>query len=124
MLRFILTLLGVAIGLPFLVIRAASHGFIPTVPSFLHVSTWMMAFITAVIVLYLYRLDKPSLFVRFYLISLVVKLLTALVYCLLMVLKDQAGGKANIAYFLALYVFFTMLEIVFLYKKITASRQP
>lgn len=123
MFRFLIFVIALAIGLPLLVRWAWSEGLIPAMPSFLYVSTGIVAFITTVIALYLYRLNKPSLFVQFYLLSLVVKLLAALAYCLLMVLKDRAGSTANVIYFLVLYVLFTSLEIVFLYKKITVSRR-
>jgi len=80
----------------------------------------LVAFITTVVFVYLYRLDKPAMFVQFYLLSLAVKMLMALGYCLIMVLKHPAGGAVNVVYFLTLYFVFTALEVALLYRKIAA----
>ncbi len=100
------------------------RGWIAEVPSYMYFSTWVMAFITTIIFVYLYNLNRPTLFVQFYLLSLAIKVMAALAYCLVMVLKDPQGSAANVSYFFALYVVFTALEIVLLYRKIGTSQRP
>lgn len=95
-------------------------GWIGDIPSFLYESTWLVAFITSVIVVYLYRANKPGVFVQLYLLSMAVKLLAALAFCILMVLDDPAGSVVNVVYFLLIYLLFTALEIAVLYRKISS----
>ncbi len=100
------------------------QGLIPGIPSFLYFTTGLVAFLTTVIFAYLYSMDEPSMFVRFYLLSLVVKILAALAYCVVMVLKDSDGRTVNVVYFLVVYLAFTALEIILLYRKIDSPRRP
>ena len=95
------------------------HAWIARKPSFLHESTWLVAFATSLIFFYLYRWAKPKLFVQLYLLSMVVKLLACFAYTLLMILQDKDGAVPNVIYFLAIYILFTTLEIAFLYRKIS-----
>lgn len=95
-----------------------AHGAISTIPSFLYESTWLMAFVTTVIFMYLYRVAKPTHFVQLYLLSMVVKLLACFAFALLMVLTDRPGAIPNTVYFLVVYFIFTSFEIAFLYRKI------
>lgn len=50
-----------------------------------------------------------------------VKLVAYGAYNLLMILKDKSGAAENVVFFMILYLVFTTLEIVFLYRKITGS---
>jgi hypothetical protein len=109
------------LSLPPLVALAFQHHWIPTIPSFLYATTWLVAFVTSVLFVYLYRMDKPSTFVQLYLLSLAVKLIACLAYSVVMIMKDRSGAVSNVLYFLVIYFVFTTLEIATLYKKISAS---
>ena len=93
-------------------------------PSFLYETTWLVAFITSVIFVYLYRMARPSLFVQFYLLSLVVKLVACLSYALFVVLENRDDALANVLYLLAVYLLYTALEITFLYRRISGTSRP
>lgn len=110
-----------ALCLPPVVKMAFGQGWISEVPSFLYETTWLVAFVTSVLFVYLYRMARPSAFVQLYLLSLAVKLLACLAYSVLMIMDDRHGAVTNVLYFLIIYFLFTTLEIVTLYKKISAS---
>ena len=73
------------------------------------------------IFVYLYKVNKPDFFVQLYLLTMAVKLVAYGAYNLLMILKDKSGAAENVVFFMILYLVFTTLEIVFLYRKITGS---
>jgi hypothetical protein len=100
---------------------AQLQGWISQVPSLFIPTTILLFIITAVICRYLNRFKTSPLFTQFYLLSMVVKLLTALCYCVLVVLDSRDGAVANVVYFLALYVVYTVIEIMFLYRLITTK---
>lgn len=121
MLPFLIVVTLLTFLLPPAVEMLFSDGAINALPSFLYPSTWLMAFVTTVIFLYLYKVAKPSQFVQLYLLSMVVKLLACLAFILLVVLKDRAGAVANTVYSVVVYFLFTIAEVVFLYAKISGS---
>lgn len=115
-----LILAGVlALGLPPLVRFGALRGWLPEIPTFLTETTWVVALITAIIFVYLYRSNKRTWFVQLYLLSMVVKLLAYFAYNLIIILEEPRNAIANVAYFLSVYLAFTALEIAFLYRKIS-----
>ncbi len=124
MTRFIIPAALLTAALPLATRWFWLQGWIPGVPSFMYFTTGVVAFLTTVIFAYLYAMDSPSMFVRFYLLSLVIKILAALAYCVVMVLKDPAGRTINVVYFLVVYLAFTALEIVLLYRRIDSSHRP
>ena len=99
-------------------------GWIQTLPSFLYVTTWLVALTTSVLFVYLYRSDKTRFFVQFYLGSMVIKLVAYLAYNLVVVLEDRAGALANVIYFLLVYFLFTAIETGFLYRKVSPPSRP
>lgn len=113
-----------ALGLPPLVRLMALRGSLPEIPTFLMETTWVVALITAIIFMYLFRSNKGTWFVQLYLLSMVVKLLAYFAYNLIIILEDPQNAIANVAYFLSVYVAFTALEIVFLYRKISPPPAP
>lgn len=123
MFPFLATILVLTVLLPWTANFFFSHGWIRELPSFMYPSTWLMAFITTIIFMYLYRDGKESHFVQLYLLSMVVKLIACLVFILLMILEDRQGAMANATYFLTVYAIFTAAEICFLHRKISASRR-
>jgi len=111
-------------GLPPAVTFAFSNGWLPGVPSFLFQTTWLVAFVTTVIFVYLYRARSTSYFVQLYMLTIAVKLLAYFAYSLIMILKDKPGLVMNVLYFLALYFIFTAVEIAFLYRRISRADRP
>ena len=87
-------------------------------PTFLWQSVILLNFTTAVIFFYLIRSEK-GLFVQLYLLTLVIKLFAYAGYNLVIILKDRVNAGANVSFFLVLYLVFTTLELVFLYRKIS-----
>lgn len=121
MFRFFIPAAVLTVCLPLAIELGFKRGWFSDLPSFLFETTWIVAFVTSVIFVYLSRLDKPSLFVQFYLLSMAVKLLACFAYSLWMILEHPAGSVPNVLYFLCVYVLFTSLEIACLYRKISRS---
>ena len=121
MLPFIIVAFVLAVLSPSAVKFLHANGWIEAIPSFLYESAILMAFITTVIFVYLYRSRKTSHFTQLYLLSMVVKLITALVFIVAIVVIDRAGAVANAVYFMVLYFVFTAVEVGFLYPKISGS---
>ena len=119
MIRFFVVLLVAAFVVAGLTILAHQLYWIPSLPSFFYQTILFVLFATFVIFRYLYRIDKPDLFVRLYLLTMVLKFIAFGAYNLLVILEDRSGAAANVVLFLVLYLLFTALEIVFLYRKIS-----
>lgn len=113
MIVFILLMTGLALVLPPAVVWGGQALGLSEAPSLLYETTWLMAVLTTVIVVYIYR-RAGDYFVLFYLSSLAIKLLAGAGYCIWMILEDGPGAPANIVHFLAVYLLFTGLEVAFL----------
>lgn len=100
------------------------QGWLPAIPSFLFETTWFVGFTTSVIFVYLYRSKNPSFFVQLYLLSMAVKLMAYFGYALFMILDDRQGAVPNVLYFLIIYFLFTIIEIAFLYRRISGMPRP
>ena len=122
MIRFVAVVLAVAISVALLVLVSVSMGWIDAAPSYYLQSLIILAAFTVVIYRYLDRLKSPEIFVQIYLLSMGVKLLAYGVYVVLMIMDDKPGANDNVVFFLILYVIFTALEVVFLYRKIAGNR--
>ncbi len=94
---------------------------IDQLPSFFYQTLFFLVFSTITIFAYLHKIDKPAFFVQLYLLTMAVKLLAYGAYNLVMILKDNAGASVNVVFFMTSYFIFTVLEIAFLYKRITGS---
>lgn len=119
MTRFFFTLSAAAI-----VLVAAAYGllgrpWLEALPTFFFQTLILLLFGTALLYVYLYRFNRKELFVHIYLLTMVVKLLAYGAYNFLMIMDDRSGAAANVAWFMVLYLVFTLLEIVFLYRKIS-----
>ena len=90
-------------------------------PSFFYPTLLFLLLGTAIIYRYLIKVEKPEFFVQLYLITMAMKLLTYGAYCWVMIAQDNAGAPANVGFFLAVYLAFTVLEIGFLFHKISAK---
>ena len=121
MIPFLIVAVLLTVLLPVATRYCFTQGWIDQLPSFLFESTFLMAFITAVIFRYLYRMKKPSHFIQLYLLSMVVKLVACLIFVMFLVIADRDGAVANAVYFMVVYFTFTVAEIGFLYPRISRS---
>ena len=119
MIWFLIVAAALAFGFPPFVSFLHNAGSLSSVPSFLYESTWLVALITTILFVYLVRFSKTGHFVQLYLLSMVAKLIAFLAYILIVVLEDRDGATANAVYFLIVYTVYTVLEIAFLYRKIS-----
>ncbi len=113
MIRFLIALFitaGVIAGFSLLILEHT--------PSFFYQTLVFLVFGTALIYRYLYKLDKPDIFVQLYLLTMMVKFLAYGAYMLFVILEDRPSAAPNVAFFMIVYFVFTILEIVFLYRKI------
>lgn len=122
MIRFAGAVTAVALCSALLVVLSVRFGWIAGAPSYYVQSTAILAIFTLLIYRYLYRLEKPELFIQIYLLSMTVKLIAYGVYVVLMIIDDKAGANKNVLFFLVLYVIFTALEVGFLHRKIAGNR--
>lgn len=119
MIRFLAVLIVIAVivaGITWLLFNA---GQIPAMPSFFYQTLLLLTLSTGVIYRYLLKMNKPALFTQMYLLTMVVKLIAYLAYNLIVVLEDRSGSVLNVVFFLVLYLVFTAVEVIFLYRKIT-----
>jgi hypothetical protein len=119
LIRFVSALLLTAATLGGLTWLAFDKGIVDHLPSFFYETLIFLVFATVVIYGYLYRTSKPGMFVQLYLLTMAVKLLAYGAYNLVMILQDQPGAVANVVFFMAIYAAVTILEIGFLYRKIS-----
>jgi hypothetical protein len=92
-------------------------------PTFFYQTLILVFFTTTVVFVYLYRAIKPLYFVQLYLLTMSVKIIAYGVYVYFMITGDRDGALANVVFFLACYVIFTILEITFLYRKISSTHK-
>jgi hypothetical protein len=95
-----------------------------TRPSFFPEILLFLVFTTLVIYIYLSKAGSPAIFVRLYLLLLMLKLVAYGVFLFIIILKDRAAIRANVTFFLVTYFVFTVLEIGFLYHKINHRTRP
>ncbi|HYF68060.1 MAG TPA: hypothetical protein VD884_07985 [Ohtaekwangia sp.] len=114
---FYAVLTGVAILLAGAILVLANLSFIDK-PSFFWETLVLLTFGTGLIFYYVYNTDQTT-FTNFYLFTLVLKLLAYVVYCLIMIVMDPPGATANVVLFMIIYLVYTIIEIIFLYPRIT-----
>jgi hypothetical protein len=89
-------------------------------PSFFWQTVILLFVTTGVIFLYLYQADEKN-FITLYLLTMIVKLLAYVGYNFIVIYQSKAGATANVVFFMVTYFVFTLLEIIFLYPKITRN---
>jgi hypothetical protein len=87
-------------------------------PTFFWSTLIFLILSTAVIYFFLTR-SEPSAFVQRYLMSTVLKLFGYCVYNVVIILMDRENAGVNVAFFLITYFLFTVLELAFLYRKMS-----
>lgn len=121
MIRFLIALLACAVLLALGSLYAHAHGWIGVLPSFFYQTLIFLVFSTAIIYLYLYRSNKTGLFLHLYLLTMVVKFIAYGAYNLFVILEDKPGAVVNVVFFMLGYFIFTVVEIAFLYRRITSG---
>lgn len=119
MIRFILVLLAISLLVLLCgegIIRA---GLINHRPSFFYETLALVAITTGGLYRYLSRAGTPGFFVQLYLLTMVVKFMAYGCYVFVILFLDPPGGGANVVFFLLIYGLFTILEISFLYRRIS-----
>jgi hypothetical protein len=116
-------LISMAVLCVFVTLMAVSLSWVVSIPSFFYQTLILLVTTTLVIYRYLIRIRQPDFFVQLYLLTIAVKLLTYGGYVTWMIMDDKPGAISNVAVFLALYVAFTIVEIAFLYRKISGQNQ-
>jgi hypothetical protein len=117
LIRFVLVLLIAIVVIAGATLVAWQQEWLP-LPTFFYETLILLAFSTALIYRYLYKADTEY-FVQLYLLTMTVKLLAYGAYNVVVVLQDKAGATANVVFFMAVYAIFTILEISFLYRRIS-----
>jgi len=119
LIRFFFTLLIVALVLSTVAWVSADSHWITALPSFFIQTTIFLLFGTGLLYIYLYRFNKPDFFIHLYLATMALKLLAYGGYNFFMIIEDRDGAVRNVVWFMTLYFIFTVLEIAFLYQKIS-----
>ena len=118
MTRFILSLLTCSAllgGSTFLLYRI---GFLNDFPSYFWQTLIFLNFATILIYHYLTRRVSTA-FVQHYLLTMVIKLFAYCLYNVVIILLDRENAGENVGLFLFTYLIFTVLELFFLYRKIS-----
>lgn len=118
MIRFILTLFAVSLVLIFCGEAAVRAGMMDR-PSYFYETLALVAVTTGGLYRYLSRAGTPGFFVQLYLLTMVVKFLAYGCYVFIILFLDRPGGASNVVFFLLIYGVFTVLEISFLYRRIS-----
>lgn len=121
MIRFFVVLLVASLAVAGLAILARQLALIAALPSFFYQTILFLLFATFVIFRQLYRIEKRDFFVRLYLFTMVLKFIAYGAYNTIVILEDRAGAPANVTFFILIYLLFTALEVLFLYRKISQS---
>jgi hypothetical protein len=117
LIKFIIALLAAALGLAAIVFFSVHQNWLEKLPSFFYQTLFFLMFSTAVIYVYLYKVNKPDYFVQLYLLTMAVKLLGYGAYVYFMITGDRKDAFSNVVFFMVSYFLFTTLEIVFLYRE-------
>ncbi|HEY5824708.1 MAG TPA: hypothetical protein VIT44_10095 [Cyclobacteriaceae bacterium] len=87
-------------------------------PSYTLVIILFLFFITSLIYRYIFRFAShgPETVTRFYLLSIVLKLLGGCSFIAAIMVMDKEGTPGNVVLFLLGYIIFTIAEVVFLMR--------
>jgi hypothetical protein len=92
-----------------------------SLPSFYYQSLFLLFISTGGLYYYLVNIreKRPEYFVQIYLLTIAVKLVAYGVYLGIVAWKDKVGVNMNVLFFLIAYVLFTILEVGFLWRKVS-----
>jgi len=113
-----------ALAIAGIMLLAVRLTWIDGLPSFFYQTILFLLFATLVVFRYLYKADNPGFFVHLYLLTMAVKFIAYGAFNLIVIREDPTGAAKNVAFFMFIYLVFTVLEVVFLYRKISRSERP
>lgn len=119
MIRFILALAASTVLLVVASYIMLINEWVEALPSYYIQTLVLLLFGTIVLYVYLFRFDRQDLFVHVYLLSMVVKLLAYGAYNFFVITDDENGAVGNVVWFMIVYLLFTLLEIAFLFQKVS-----
>ena len=111
MTRFVLTLVAVAVTAEML---ARYNGWITSI----YPTAANGALLVATLLLFrvLSRVEDPQRFTQVYLVSIVAKILLACVLIVVLIFIDRPSARVNVLFLFAMYVLFTVIEVLFLVR--------
>jgi len=118
LIKFFLVILATALVFGGVVWSLQQQQMLEGLPSFFYTTLLFLVLGTGLVYTYLYKSDK-SVFIQTYMLTMVLKLLAYLAYAFIMVMQDKEGAFANVVFFMVLYFTYTLLELVFLYRRIS-----
>jgi hypothetical protein len=100
------------------VIIGGGYGIFEVLPSFFYQTIILLFISTAGLYRFLLNIKQKNsdLFVPIYLATFAIKLIAFGAYIFVMIKQDPGMMMENVAFFLVVYVIFTALETVFLYR--------
>ena len=123
MIRFFAVLSVAALAIAGITMLAVRMTWIDALPSFFYQTILFLLFATLVVFRYLYKADNPGFFVQLYLLTMALKFIAYGAFNLIVIREDPTGAAKNVAFFMLIYLVFTVLEVVFLYRKISRSER-
>ena len=118
MLRFLISVTASIAGLLAAVYIGEQQHWLNTTPSFAPEIILFLGISTIVIFYFLLKHAQSTSFTQAYLVSMVLKMLTYVVFILVIIFSDKAGAAANALLFLVAYLLFTSLEVGFLFTAV------
>ncbi len=118
MIRFFVVLLVSALCIAGIVLIIHELHWIAKIPSFFYQTLAFLTLSTAMMYRYLFKINKPGVFVQLYLLIMVVKILAFGAYIFIVVFTDTLEAQYNVVFFIVCYFIFTGLEMFFLLQKI------
>jgi hypothetical protein len=109
MTRFVVTLLAVAVAAE-LITRYA--GWITSIYG--TVANGLLLLGTLILVRLMSKIEDPQKFTQVYLASIVGKIFLACILIIVLIFIDKANARANVLFLFAMYVVFTVTEVIFL----------
>ena len=111
----------ITISLVTLTVLAGGYSWGGELPTYFYQSAFLLFVSTTALYYYLLKIKevRPNFFVQFYLISIMLKLVAYGTYLGVITWHDTEHAAINIVFFLVIYVFYTALEVGFLWWKIS-----
>jgi len=85
-------------------------------PSYLYLIVGVLAIATFIIYFFMEKTGSEN-FIKNYLLTIVLKLLAGGIFISVIIYTDLESAESNAISFMAAYLLFTVLEVVFLFKK-------
>ena len=122
MLKFIVAISVASFCLVAFIYFGQSLEWFEIIPSYTWQIVAFLAFSTLVIFYYLSQssFSEPQAFTQIYLLSIALKIVAYAIFILVIILQDKPGAVGNALLFIAAYLLFTLIEVVFLFNKMNS----